>query len=110
MVVDSQNESTESLDLVDAWTDITELPYVHLLWVSREPDLSLVDINLMIETARDAENMHTTHDNTGFFTYYLGEEQTDGLREFLRMAYYHGILQDIADVKFHAAEAIPPSS
>ena len=96
---DVQLSPTESLDLVDEWTDMTNLPYIHTMWVSRDTDLSPTDIERLIEAAVQAEQKKN---GTTPFIYVLNEKALDGLSEFLRMAYYHGILQDIADVKFHS--------
>ena len=96
------------LDLVGEWTDMTELPYVHSFWASREDDLSPRDIRLMIEGGGEANAVMTALDGEESFRYSFGGEETEGLWEFLRMAYYHGILQDIADVKFHPAPVRAP--
>jgi len=98
-LTDYQNK----LDLVDEWHDITELPFVHGFWVTREGSLTDEEIGLIIENGKaglkkmkdsDTSQEHIT------FSYLLGEEEIQAVGEFFRMAYYHGILKDIPDIKF----------
>jgi len=92
-----------TIDLVEAWYEMTDLPYVHGIWCGRESDLNAEDIRALQEGARagkaasgeDAEAPLTAFEFTGT------AESTEGLREFLRYAYFHGILPDVPDLHFY---------
>ena len=93
-----------TLDLVEEWNDIADLPFVHGLWITRRDQISPAEAQSIIESGvhgmamdgfsqRDIEYLKR-------FQYDIDEEAIAGLTEFLRMAYYHGILQDIPDLTF----------
>lgn len=88
-------DRANKLDLVDEWSDITGLPFVHGIWVSRENALTPDELKIIIETGEQR-----TANNPQEFWYDLSDEASTALTEFFRMAYYHGILDDIPDVKF----------
>jgi predicted solute-binding protein len=90
----------EGLDLVEEWEDITGLPFLHTMWVSRESELSGDDIDHLINVVAESDD-RTAGDDFSLYSDTLGEEQGNALAEFLRMAYYYGVLSDIADIKFH---------
>lgn len=105
-----------SLDLVEEWVDMTDLPYPHGFWVGHEDALdgSLVQSLVDARTAgvsgidRIAEDVSRTTGSAArdiqsylsAFTYELNDEVQDSTSEFFRYAYYHGILGDIPDLKF----------
>lgn len=110
------------VDLVEAWSEMTELPYVHCFWCAREEDLSEDDVR-EIQRAREAGAGNVTdfageaalhalssvpasslraHLET--FAYDFPEDAEDGLKEFLRFAYYHGVLPDVPDVSWFGRE------
>jgi predicted solute-binding protein len=111
------------IDLVEAWNDLTELPYVHGFWCSREGDLTrshahkLQDalqqgLTMFDEMARTAREHHTLHQSPEFiktylesFSFELVGEVEKGLREFIRYAYYHGVLADIADLNYYSLDS-----
>jgi predicted solute-binding protein len=99
-----------ALDLVEEWSDLTELPFIHGLWVAREDSLNKEEMQIMIDAGREGiSNLEPTLDEDvrGYllnFKYELDDESIASLTEFFRMAYYHGILKDIPDVKFHTVE------
>lgn len=93
------------IDLVDEWLDISELPFVHGMWVAREDNLTEEEIAFLIASSENILKGNKNDDEAsdtdqGGFSYKLTEEAIAGLTEFFRMAYYHGILKDIPDVKF----------
>lgn len=102
-IVSRLTDYQNKLDLVDEWYDITELPFVHGFWVTREDSLTDEEIGLIIESGKavykkmKVSNTNEEHIN---FNYFLGEEEIKAVGEFFRMAYYHGILKDIPDIKF----------
>jgi predicted solute-binding protein len=91
-------DRTNKLDLVDEWKDVTEMPFVHGMWVVREGGLTDQEIGAIRTSSLQAEeNLSGTSQST---TYKFDERAVAALNEFYRMAYYHGILKDIPDVKF----------
>lgn len=96
----------QKLDIVDEWTDLTSLPYVHGIWAAREESLDKEELEGIRQSA--AEGLAALDDLAPAdapdylhqFDYTLNEEAVSGLSEFFRMAYYHGILKDIPDLKF----------
>lgn len=111
------------LDLVDEWSDMTELPYVHGVWATRKNNLSNDEINLIVKSAEyGAEHLteiasvysqeHTDELMEFFatFTYKLDENSKDGLIEFIRMAYYYNIIEDLPDFEFIQYSNFDPSS
>jgi len=95
---------SNKLDLVDEWYDLTELPYVHGFWAFREEVLeeldfkqierqSLSQTGMLAKFGDDAEYLES-------FRYELNEGALRGLSEFYRMAFYHGIMKEIPDVRF----------
>lgn len=100
-------DRTFKIDLVDEWFDITELPFVHGIWVARENALTPEEMKFLIECGRHGseEKVMENHFSERLiqFRYDFDEESKISLIEFFRMAYYHGILQDIPDVKFFSS-------
>jgi len=103
-------DTKNKLDLIDEWTDIIGLPFIHGFWVSREDGLTTSEMTTLIEGAhRGVQNLRRFGDDFNHqclerFQYDFNERAISGLNEFFRMAYYHGILKDIPDVKFHTLE------
>ncbi len=105
-----------SLDLVEEWSDMTGLPYVHGFWVAREEDMDRHAVDALIQAknrgSADLENvmqieaskLHLSEDDvrTYFdsFRFDFAEDVVDGLNEFMSMAYYHGVLGDVPDINF----------
>lgn len=94
------------LDLVDEWTDIAEMPFVHHVCVARDGALSPAELKLLAGTPAAVSNEQETGRNEGRFTYDLDDHGVDALNEFLRMAYYHGILKDIPELKYFDAGGV----
>lgn len=103
----TMSEHSNTIDLVDEWTDITELPFVHGVWVAREQAFSDDELRAIIKSSQPSvkPELFTNQappDYFEYFQYILDEESKSALAEFFRMAYFHGILNDITDVKFHS--------
>lgn len=114
-----------SLDLVEEWTQMTELPYVHGFWVTREDRFTPGEQKELVH-ARDAgiaqtdalssltsarlnqpvENLRKYLDS---FSYHLGPREETGLSEFFRYCFYHGIIGDIPEINFLSFDEFPPS-
>ena len=111
----TMSQMLNKIDLVDEWTDLTGLPYVHGFWVGRDGMLAPFEISLLVESARSGEkNLEAMgpgpdRDYLAHFEYDLGDQAVESLNEFYRLAYYHGILKDIPEVKFFELEKLSPS-
>jgi predicted solute-binding protein len=93
--------ATNKLDLVDEWFDITELPYVHGMWVVQDESMTQNEIETLTSCSKSAISPGEIEENSGGrIRFNLDETAKEGMNEFFRMAYYHGILKDIPDVKF----------
>ncbi len=111
------SETTEySLDLVEEWSDMTGLPYVHGFWVAREEDLTQDHLRGLIRAkdegieAKD-EMVRAIVRRSGLseavaaeyveaFQYDFGQEQIDSITEFNSYAFYHGVIGDIPELNF----------
>jgi chorismate dehydratase len=114
-----RSEALQSIDLVEEWFEMTDLPYVHGLWCGKERsaggaefaslvqlrDAGVADIPA-IASAGCAEHSLPSLETEEIqevlerFQYELTEEVEDGLKEFLRFAYYHGVLPDVAELQY----------
>ena len=104
------------LDLVEEWNDLTGLPYVHGFWVGREdsetlhltPELTRAKQNGLAHLRDLAQGLAQqrglpTDDASRYFSSFsfgFGQDEEQGLSEFIRYAYYHGVLPDIPDINF----------
>ncbi len=91
-------DKTNKMDLVEEWKDITELPYVYGIWVSREGSFTKEETEILINSGKQVNDIGA--EGITQFRYNLDDIAVKALGEFFRMAYYHGILKDIPDVKF----------
>ncbi len=113
-----------ALDLVDEWNDLTGLPYVHGIWVCHE-DSPSAQLAEKLVRARDQGVAHLmenaeilsrernisrelSKEYLATFSFDLGEEEQAGLSEFIRYAYFHGVLPDVPELNF-LEEPLPPA-
>jgi predicted solute-binding protein len=94
-----------TLDLVDEWYNLTVFPYVHGFWVTREDGLTQDECrNLVARTETGLTELNILTDQKeiphGEFSYSLSEEAIKSCTELFRMAYYHGMLEDIPEIHF----------
>ncbi len=109
-----------ALDLVEMWTEMTELPYVHGMFCCREHALSdedaqslgsLVSADARPEVTVETATAHglAVQDKDSVvsflspFAYDFSDDVRDGITEFLSYAYYHGVLPDVPDLHFYSA-------
>jgi chorismate dehydratase len=110
------------IDLVETWTEMTGLPYVHGVWVARIGKCSPAHANALQDAVRNGmasleriagdapatlfphQNRGLLYDYLGAFSYELTDEDVDGFEEFIRFAYYHGVLPDVGDINFYSPE------
>ena len=106
------------VDLVETWTEMTELPFVHYFWCAREEDLTEKDVQVLqqareegiaqIDSIAAEAASHSLSSvpvaalkaHLMTFSYTFPEEAEEGLKEFLRYAYYHGVLPDVPDIRW----------
>jgi len=116
-----------ALDLVEHWIDLTGLPYVHGFWCTRPGLLSREEIAAFGESATEAaeeaanitpappvpgvpaihpEDLRAVFDA---FAYVFNEPEQQSVDEFLRHAFYHGMLPDVPELRFAGdADDEPP--
>lgn len=77
------------IDLVDEWYDLTGLPYVHGFWVVR--DGAFTDLSIFAPPENMASGVVRTAPSA---------DDWNGLQEFYRLGYFHGIFDDLPDLRF----------
>ena len=104
------------LDLVDEWTDMTELPFVHACCAVR-PGESIDRLFKLILSSQDSGIRSLRHiasdrsptlrlspdalmEQLERYSYGFDEEAREGLGEFYRFAFYLGILPDVPEITF----------
>lgn len=111
------------IDLVEAWTEMTDLPYCHGVWVvpsgGGTPELAellegaarkaLETVDTITGSAPaslfPAQNPASLADYLNAFSYELTGEDLDGFQEYLRFAYYHGVLPDVGDINMYSPDS-----
>jgi chorismate dehydratase len=120
--VKEATQHRNKLDLVEEWNDMTDLPYVHGFWCVREEVVSRGDvaaiqrackrgsesIDEIVDAAIAGGSPHLPPDllrqYLKSFSFTLNEEEQEAVAEFLRYAYYRGVVPDVADLHFFSAE------
>jgi chorismate dehydratase len=119
----SSLDTTRTIDLVEEWNDLTDLPYVNALWLSHRDSLTpgivhslkhsceagirhLKDIAIVASeeeqvTRKECESYLSS------FSFGLDEEAIESISEFYRYAFYYGVLGEVPEVKLHPEE-LPP--
>lgn len=103
------------LDLVDEWTDMTELPFVHLMWAARkekkEKEIATILLSSQKKGTTSLSQIASQHARAFTFPaevlegqleryeYGFGDEARQGLGEFFRYAFYLGILPDVPEIE-----------
>jgi len=105
------------LDLGEDWFDMTGLPLVSNVWAGYEADISGSDMQILqdslatglqnidaISKEYAARNPLSWRLYRDYFlknrSYHLGPEEKEGLKEFYRYAFYHGLIEHIPDLHF----------
>lgn len=115
------------LDLIEEWADMSDLPYVHGFWCGREGDLSTEDVRALqrsrdrgVEELEEISAEAPARPSSPFppetllahletFGYEFTDEVRDAFQEFLRYAYYYGVLPDVPDLHYYPPEGATPS-
>jgi chorismate dehydratase len=106
--------SENIIDVVEEWNEMTGLPYVHALWCGWQSELSDKDVKQLgaacvkgVESIPDIalqfskEHRRSVQEFLESFIYELTPDVRDGLAEFMKYLYYHGVVADIADLNFY---------
>jgi chorismate dehydratase len=109
-----------SLDLVEEWNDLTNLPYVHGFWVGREEELREDEAQALIEARKQGFSLQKEIAQTiaqqrnlpiqetvqylSSFSYEFGTQEEESLAEFIQYAYFHRILSDVPEIRFFDIE------
>lgn len=113
-------DSECTIDLVEEWDDLTDLSYVHALWVSRLDALNPSGLYILkhsleegvrhiSEIARSAAKEHhieveECESYLASFNFTLDEKGIDSLSEFYRYAFYYGLIGEVPEIRFYTAE------
>ena len=119
LVVGDENFSiwdyNSSISFSDQMAELLDFPYVNFIFASNSRDAlenletNLLEIDTFIEENIDAildgiitadELKLYIKENLGSVYFEMTNNETEALSEMIKMVYYHGILDDIFDVKF----------
>ncbi len=90
--------SDDGIDLVGEWAQMSDLPFVHGLWYAKAGEL---DPALFSEPEIDRAALPEG------VSYRFDDEARSGVAEFIRMAYYHGILGEIPEFSTFLPDSAP---
>jgi chorismate dehydratase len=109
-------DGSYAMDLAEEWTDLTDLPYVFGFWVGREEELTEEEARALLSAKADGARLRTQiaqavaqQNNLSMdrmekyissFSYDFGQREEESLSEFIELAYYHGVIGDIPDIRF----------
>jgi chorismate dehydratase len=112
-----------SLDLGEAWEELTGLPMVHGLFCCREHGITEAEATRIgalgkqsdATLSRIGREAVAKHSLSGYdadalttylqsFSYSLEEDIQEVMSEYMKLAYYHGILSDVPELHFFSAE------
>ncbi len=109
--LEERNTRRDTLDLVEAWQELTDLPYVYGFWCGRERSLSEAEVSTVQQVhLRVQEALQETPPGPGgfppeMFDYLFPKRAEDAVREFLHYAFYYGILPDVPDLTYFSVGA-----
>jgi len=124
--VETVEEKAFALDLVEEWNDMTGLPYVHGCWVGHDEE----DLEGVVRELLRSKNQGITHldqiadslaternlsrqfasQYLSTFSYEFGDLEHESMTEFMKYAYFHGILPDVPDLNFYEVGPLPTLS
>lgn len=111
----TSNWDGPSLDLIEEWTEMTGLPFVHAVCATLVSDEKSADLekllvdaqtegksNLPVCATRLAADLklpaERIEEQLRLFQYGLLPTHTEAIEEFFRLAFFHGILQDVPEI------------
>ncbi|MDP1678152.1 MAG: MqnA/MqnD/SBP family protein [Bacteroidota bacterium] len=103
------------IDVVDEWSDITELPFVHSFCIARSEKYSK-EIQTILHSSMDAgrdsigsianeiaaetnRSADLIQNYLSHFSYGFDDLSKTSLEEFFRMAFYYGMLGDVPEIR-----------
>jgi len=86
----------EQLDLIEAWAEMTGLPFCYGLWCRSRGSMTQPEMDAVRGAHREAQAL--AGESATPFQYLATHETGEGLRTFLHYAYYHGVLPDVPDL------------
>jgi predicted solute-binding protein len=92
----------DQLDLVEAWAEMTGLPFCYGLWCRSRGQITQPEIEAIRGAHQEAQERAGERGSP--FQYLTTDETGEGLRAFLHYAYYHGVLPDVPDVDTRDAD------
>jgi chorismate dehydratase len=121
--VETAKKEPFSLDLVEEWNDMTGLPYVHGFWVGHDEEsmggvvrellrakergmTHLGQIAEMIAAERTLPRQLNS-EYLSAFSYEFGDLEQEGVAEFMKYAYFHGVLPDVPELSFFETGPLP---
>lgn len=114
-----------TIDLIEEWFEMTGLPYVHGFWCGRAGALSSDEITVIQRSQTGAtRSLHDVAASVAadgafplsvaeieeyleHFSFDFTDDVQGAVTEFLRYAYFHGILPDVPDLQFFAPDIDP---
>jgi chorismate dehydratase len=113
-ILELQSE-TRKLDMINEWTDLTELPYVHGFWGYRPNALTSGERRFLLNAgdqgvrhreliSRGTGDPVASDEYFSRFSYTLDEDTLTSLSEFFRYAFYYGIIPDIPEIRLDPQE------
>jgi chorismate dehydratase len=119
----SSRETECAIDLVEEWVDLTDLPYVHAIWLSHRNSLAPSNLYVLrrscdegrrhlrdIALVASKEGQGTPEECEAYLAsldFNLDEAAIESLSEFCRYAFYHGILGEVPEIRFYPPELDP---
>lgn len=119
LVVGSENfrlwDFEKGISFSDQMADLLDLPYVNFIFASKNRDSLLLienyskqideiiqdDLQDILKNLNYSENVKNhIRENFGTVYYQVTSNESDSLNEMIKLVYYHGIIEDIFDVKF----------
>jgi len=103
------------ISFADQIAELIDLPYVNYVFVSKDKDslgnlnsiVSEIDIkiednlsDILSKLNYSEETKSFIKDNIGTVYYEIIQNEIDALNELIKLTYYHGIIDDIFDLKF----------
>lgn|GEM_PF-6237225 len=102
------------IDIIDEWSDISELPFVHAFCVTRGESFNKeLSERLLISQEAGKNNLRAVADNLSrdhrhspdtiynflsHFSYGFDDQSRESLETFFQMSFYHGVLGDVPEI------------
>jgi chorismate dehydratase len=106
-----------SIDLVEEWNDMTDLPYVYGFWVAKEDSLSKAETLSLIQAGAEGVNhmpdiiaaaaqrtmlpAETIQNYFSKFNFTIDDRVLESIEEFFKFCYYLKALNDVPDLNFY---------